>query len=696
MDNINNLDDSEEKILRGIKYVRLNHQLEQKQYNRFQKLFGNGKECHALLILRILDAYTMFVSPNPNLYCMESLYNFVNNFIFDKEFWKNAVELLPYNTMEFDIEPTKAENDIEEIIKSESIEVINESNTENIEGCSNGSNNESNDELNAENIIYYSNNFNDNDKIVTQAQNSLLTFKNFFDSHFLRQGYTIYYSCNITYNENYRINCNELTELQTQKYDNSIFITITDYIYQFIDNIMSNIPMGVPFEKRYWTPNRRNLFYNYINNFGLFKIFQFKNYSKCNIRYSNFYGAGYIWDINSKTPMYSDGKDDIICQMGYIEGNNGVYHLTTDDPKYCINICFNKLKSKSSKPNKELIKAYLRYFTMNSTEVLDKLALDYANSILCWDFYHKNTLVSGDIDKIYKWDNLFGCMPIASTGTITFYLYLTNHNVPRNASPCLFCDLRNLPQKSPEEIIETFSLGTTSYRYNHRYFLIKHGADISKKYLELVNTIDFPYGGEFYELEPLTDVDRLEIVKLLIVHGWHLLNSDSVVKPDISGDKKDDVFFNNLIKIDETRIPLNILHQIYSRFINSGKNISELREKLQTKGFNYTTMDIRDKDKAYLRDLSNDAEKFFLTLEIRNTKKQKSVNCKLDPKFWSEISSKTKKENESRQSEEFDLYLKSLAEKYKPFYEVDIQEPEQDDPYKNWKTIDKIPDDDLQ
>lgn len=426
-------------------------------------------------------------------------------------------------------------------------------------------------------------------------------------------------------------------------------------------------------------------------------FFKSKDYTKCNVRYLPRYGAGYVWDINADFPINYEPKDDLSKQIVYKDSTNGASILNSTDKTYCLNVCFCKPK-KSKKPNQNLIKDYLRYFTMNSSNVLDALALDYVNSILCWDFHHKNTLVLGDKDKLKKWLDLFCSLQMAGANLIMFYLHV-------NFDDCLFKNIlqpyiieecTDRPQKNLEESIERCSLGVNCCRSNHRYFLTTRNVEIKNKYKRLVNIVDFPYGGEFYEMEKLSDVDKVEVVKLLIVHGWHLLNSKVSVKPDLNT-KNEDVFFNNLINTDEARIPLYIIHQIYLHFVNGSLSDTEIRKRAEANGFKYTTMKLRKSDIDYLQELSNKAKNCYLNIEIPQNNTQKCLSCKLDPKFWDEINPNTKKDNEYRQASEFDLYLKTLAEKYAKFYDVDIPEPESfDDPLKDFKKPEDISDDELQ
>lgn len=106
-------------------------------------------------------------------------------------------------------------------------------------------------------------------------------------------------------------------------------------------------------------------------------------------------------------------------------------------------------------------------------------------------------------------------------------------------------------------------------------------------------------------------------------------------------------------------------------------------------------MDIRNKNQEYLDALVDQAKKISLNLERKPTKSQRSVSCKIDPKFWDEISPEIKKENELTHAAEFELYLKSLSEKYAKFYDVKLPQPEED-PLKDFVPPEKIPDDLLQ
>lgn len=213
------------------------------------------------------------------------------------------------------------------------------------------------------------------------------------------------------------------------------------------------------------------------------------------------------------------------------------------------------------------------------------------------------------------------------------------------------------------------------------------------------NYIDFPYGGEFYNYEPLNEIDIIEIAKQLIIHGWHLLNTtNEPPKTKIQQSKSPfDILVEHLENTDETRIPLNVLTQIYNQFIDRHKTGTELRKDLEEKGCTYKTRDIRNSDREYLQTLLIQAEKRFIKIEIPSSDKQKAFSCKLNPEFWQAITPERNKEIEDKNATKFDKYLKELAEKYAPFFiEEEPEKPINNDPLAGFVPLDKLKDEHLQ
>lgn len=159
----------------------------------------------------------------------------------------------------------------------------------------------------------------------------------------------------------------------------------------------------------------------------------------------------------------------------------------------------------------------------------------------------------------------------------------------------------------------------------------------------------------------------------------------------------ENILFKYLKNTDDTRIPLNVLHKIYNKFVDGHKTDTELQKELVAKDFSYKTRAIRPQDKAYFQTLSQEADKYFCELEFRETPKQKAISCYLDPEFWNAINPQRKKETEDKNAAEFSEYLKELAEKYATFFvEEAPEEPINDNPLTGFVSPEKFKDEDLQ
>jgi len=268
--------------------------------------------------------------------------------------------------------------------------------------------------------------------------------------------------------------------------------------------------------------------------------------------------------------------------------------------------------------NRALIKKYICYFTMNNADVLDNLALDYVNSLLLQTFSRKNTVFCGDYDKYYKWINLFSPAEIRSTGLIGFYSYFI---------PIQTVSLLNNLDEDIEKAIKENAKEINIVRSVHKHFLVSLDYNLKNGLRKYVNYVDFPYGGEFYNLEPISDIDRLEIVKLLIVHGWNLLNHTKKLQKTVVKFSAE-TLLEHLESIDETRITLNVLYQIYRYFIGGKKPMTELHNNLNENGYECKTMHIRAGDKDYLNELSNQAKNTSMNLifPYRINKKHSAVS----------------------------------------------------------------------
>lgn len=630
--------DLEKEYMRYGKYRNINNDLLEEQNKKFYKLFPPGTEKYIFLFLRATNIYIL------NL--QQDLTQFNSN-----QKYKDAVFQKIFGDYDFS----------KIILYETSCPVPNAL-------------------KNYYNFIY-------------ETNHCLKILKDFFDKHFTQNGDNIFYNNFFTiatngvldYDEHNIYNQFKLTDPHALANIFCLSTLVNDQFYDFLNTIMKHANKMPNFiRENFWSESKFSSLKDYISNLFNWKFFQHEKYDRCFVRYNNTLSE---WNANNSTAISITTFDsnDLAQQVAEVYyQNNGA---PENDYSYCINISFHTPK-KAMKPNKQLIKTYLKYFTMNNPSVLDSLSLDFINSILLSHCLHKNTIVNGDYDKFDKWRTIFGFDSIASCGLIRLYPF--NMQIRTD-------NLLNVSEEDINNTIKKHAEPNSMVRYCHRYFLLNHDAKLSNSIAKKVNFISFPYGGEFYNYEPLSNVDRLEIVKLLLVHGWHLLNNIHPQKTPKAKTSDENLIFKHLKNTDDTRIPLNVLHKIYNHFIDSKITDTELQKELVKKGFIYETKAIRAQDKTYLQKLLQDAGKHFCELEIRDTPKQKAISCKLDPEFWNEVSPERKKENEDKNAAEFNEYLKELAEKYAPFFvENTPEKPVSNDTLKGFVPLDKLKDEDLQ
>lgn len=74
-------------IMRYMKYTNLNSDIKTKQINRFKKLFSNDNEPYMFLLLRIMNAFSLYVYTNEQLYSQDNEFrNFILSYIFNHIF----------------------------------------------------------------------------------------------------------------------------------------------------------------------------------------------------------------------------------------------------------------------------------------------------------------------------------------------------------------------------------------------------------------------------------------------------------------------------------------------------------------------------------------------------------------------------------------------------------------------------------
>lgn len=134
------------------------------------------------------------------------------------------------------------------------------------------------------------------------------------------------------------------------------------------------------------------------------EIFQNNIYQKCLVILND---DDYYWTNTDDCINVELPNDPFITKIFHI-GQQFESQRKVMDYDCCFGIQItSNITVRSKKHYFRLIREYLRHFTMDEISVLDSLALYFVNAILDMKYYHKNTLVCGDIDKFNHWIDLF-------------------------------------------------------------------------------------------------------------------------------------------------------------------------------------------------------------------------------------------------------------------------------------------------
>lgn len=277
-------EDFKKQVMRQMKYSNLNSKINVTQINRFKKLFSNEKEPYMFLLLRIMNAFSLYVYTNEQLYNWDNGFrSFILSYIFDPIFilditqnttQGNYIDNICYSFEEED------ENDIE-LVDNEEKHLPEE-------------------------------------KISNYTYDKISFLSDFFDLHFDRLGDSIYFkifysfSNNVFFSEdNYKEYSTFLISKGTPNYvpySGKYFklVCIDEKFKNFIDHIFnSNIPSNytfniqksfLNFKNQYWTSQRKKIFFNYLHNLRVEAVFQYDSYQKCTVHFNKIF---YEWSVDN-------------------------------------------------------------------------------------------------------------------------------------------------------------------------------------------------------------------------------------------------------------------------------------------------------------------------------------------------------------------------------------------------------------
>ena len=320
----------------------------------------------------------------------------------------------------------------------------------------------------------------------------------------------------------------------------------------------------------------------------------------------------------------------------------------SSDYGLCLSInVISSFKDKDDSLSDSIIK-HLFYFTTGDKNTFDNLCKDYVYIIMNPFSKTKNTIISGNLDKLPKWLDFINYSKtcVNSNYRNTFiYNWTQNSEVQSNA-------------------LHNQHLYFLTPRYNSEF-------DTRSKFLH----IEFSYDGKFYDLPLITNQETVQICELFYAHGWHLLNGSAISRKAKTRNIEDE-FIKSLDKTDEKtgiRIPAALIYQLYTYYAKREKQTkpisdSALYKLIQESGFRYETMKNRKSDVEYIAaELKPIMEKFcpgFDEKWLEENKTNKSITCTINNDFWKALTAPSAEEACTYNEELFGKYIKELWSRY--------------------------------
>lgn len=307
----------------------------------------------------------------------------------------------------------------------------------------------------------------------------------------------------------------------------------------------------------------------------------------------------------------------------------------------------------------------LFFYTVGDKNTFDKLAKDFIHLAMHPNFKQRNTIVSGDIDKLGKWLNLIKDISNYVQFIVRRYDVIPpDYPYPREAR------MEYVPSVN-EESLHLYCLCLPNNPYS----------DPGNKHIHL----NFPYGGKYYELPGLMPCDLIWIAELLFAHGWHLINgAQGSRKARTRNIEKE--FTDFLIKCDESneiRIPAALVYQLYTAFAGKEKQTrevsdSELYRLIKEKGIEYGTFKSRDADISYISsELKPIMEKTGIVFEdkwVEKNRGNKSFKCTISDELWKTLAAPSPETESSVDEEKFGKFLKELFSRYEYIFKYEVPE----------------------
>ena len=313
----------------------------------------------------------------------------------------------------------------------------------------------------------------------------------------------------------------------------------------------------------------------------------------------------------------------------------------------------------------------LFFYTVGDKNTFDKLAKDFIHLAMHPNFKQRNTIVSGDIDKLGKWLDL-----IKAISKYVQFMTREYDVIPPDYPYSREARMEYVPSVN-EESLHLYCLCLPNNPYS----------DPGNKHIHL----NFPYGGKYYELPMLMLSDLIWIAELLFAHGWHLINGAQGSRKTRTRNIEKE-FTDFLIRCDdrnEIRIPAALVYQLYTAFAGKEKQTrevsdSELYRLIKEKGIEYGTFKSRDADISYIdSELKPIMEKTGIVFEDKWAEKNrgnKSFKCTISDELWKTLTAPSPEAENSADEEKFGKYIKELFSRYEYLFKYEtIESPIKND-----------------
>ena len=226
------------------------------------------------------------------------------------------------------------------------------------------------------------------------------------------------------------------------------------------------------------------------------------DYKYCSIVINGLY---YVYEIEGGHAKLLGDADNELMRNLRLE------HTAYSNNPWCLRMAV-KPPVAELKADMNIVLPLLRYLTMGDKNTFDNLAKDFVHYIMIPGFKRRNTMVSGDLDKLNKWVGLINsmayCVELSNMGPA-----FLDKSTAQDAIELLLDGKDYCPDKNSYIPFNTNI-------FTHVYYLCckdeqPKEMDKGNKYIHL----EFKYGGEYYNLTQPGQHELIWLAQLFFAHG---------------------------------------------------------------------------------------------------------------------------------------------------------------------------------